>query len=309
MKFFTTLLLTVALPVCCGCGVARAGANSGTTSSASTSDNTSRNTSSAPNTFALINQGVFTNTQMNEYNQSLLNGCNPAQEFQAAQGANFSTDAVAGCVAMPSGATVHQVNGLAGYASNSVSDSQTGGAVGVYGEGRALVSGPGNNNGNATWGMNSLVQDSPGTDSTQLISNEVDINIFGNPVRAWGILINGGMGPNGVMPQQAAGLEIMGPQYSSGNTAPWPAAIRLPDGSGVHAIDIGTSTTSGASMPIIFTSRDSSGMVHNTAVAATPSGDVSISSGLVLKSPDATKCARIGIDNNGVIAATPISCP
>lgn len=287
----------------CGCGVAEAGGNPSSTAT------TSSNLSSNPTTLTLVNPGVFTNTQMNEYDQSLLNGCNPAQEFQAAQGANFSTDAVAGCVAMPSGATVHQVNGVAGYANNSVSSAQTGGAVGVYGEGRALVSGPGNNNGNATWGINSLVEDSPGTESTQLISNEVDINIFGNPVRAWGILINGGMGPDGVMPPQAAGLEIMGPQYASGNTAPWPAAIRLPDGSGVHAIDIGTAANGGASMPINFVSRDSSGVVHTTTVAATPNGDVGISGGLVLKSPNGTKCARIGIDNNGVIAATPITCP
>jgi len=256
----------------------------------------------------LVNPGVFTNTQMNEYNQSLLNGCNSAQEFQATQGPNFSTDAVAGCVAMPSGATVHQVNGLAGYASNSVSDPQSGGAVGVYGQGRALVSGPGNNNGNATWGMNSLVEDSPGTDSTQLISNEVDIDILGSPVRAWGVLITGAMGPNGVVPPSGAGLEVRAPSYASGNNKPWPAALRLADGAGQSAIEVGTAA-SGASMPISFVSRDTSGTLHNTTVAATPNGDVGISGGLVLKSPDGTKCARIGIDNNGVIATTPITCP
>jgi len=251
---------------------------------------------------------VFTNTQMNEYNQSLLNGCNPLQEFQAAQGPNFSTDAVAGCVAMPSSATVHQANGLAGYASNSVSQAQSGGAVGVYGQGRVLVSGPGNNNGNAVWGMNSLVEDSPGTASTQLISNEVDINILGSPVRAWGVLITGAMGLDGVVPPSGAGLEVRAPSYASGNDKPWPAALRLADSAGEHAIDVGTAA-SGASMPINFISRDSSGAVHNTTVGATPSGDVSISSGLILKSPDGTKCARIGIDNNGGIAATPITCP
>lgn len=301
---FILCLLLVAGCFGCGAGisVAQAGGNSSSTAS------TSSNASNTPTTQTLINPGVFTNTQMNEYDQSLVNGCNPAQEFPAAQGQNFSTDAMAGCVAMPSGATVHQVNGLAGYATNSVSEAQSGGAVGVYGQGRVLVSGPGNNNGNAVWGMNSLVEDSPGTESTQLISNEIDLNIFGQPVRAWGILINGAMGPNGVMPPQAAGLEIMSPSYPSGEHAPWPAAIRLPDNSGQSAIEVGT-TTSGASMPITFHSRDAAGAGHNTAVAATPNGDVAISSGLIVKSPDGTKCARFGIDNNGVVAATPIVCP
>lgn len=289
----------------CGCGVAQAGGNPGSTATASS------NGSSSPTTLTLVNPGVFTNTQMNEYNQSLLNGCNPVQEFQAEQGPNFSTDAVAGCVAMPSGATVHQVNGLAGYVSNSVSDPQSGGAVGVYGQGRALVSGPGNNNANATWGFNSLVSDSPGTENTQLISHEVDINIFGRPVRAWGVLISGLTGPNAVVPPSAAGLEIRAPSYASGNNVPWPAALRLAEGAGEHAIDVGPATSGNnvSSMPMNFMSRDSSGAVHNTTVAATPNGDVGISGGLVLKSPDGTKCARIGIDNNGVIAATPISCP
>ena len=289
----------------CGCGVAQAGGNPGSTAT------TSSNVSSTPTTLALVNPGVFTNTQMNEYNQSLLHGCNPVQEFQAEQGPNFSTDAVAGCVAMPSGATVHQVNGLAGYASNSVSDPQSGGAVGVYGQGRALVSGPGNNNGNATFGFNSLVADSPGTENTQLISYEADTNIFGSPIRVWGILLSGAMGPNGVVPPSAAGIEVRAPSYASGNDKPWPTALRLADGSGQSAIEIGTAVggNNAPSMPINFVSRDASGSVHNTAIAATPSGDVGISGGLVLKSPNGTKCARIGIDNNGVIAATPITCP
>jgi len=116
------------------------------------------------------------------------------------------------------------------------------------------------------------------------------------------------MGLDGVVPPSGAGLEVRAPSYASGNDKPWPAALRLADSAGEHAIDVGTAA-SGASMPINFISRDSSGAVHNTTVGATPSGDVSISSGLILKSPDGTKCARLGINNNGVIAATPITCP
>jgi hypothetical protein len=42
------------------------------------------------------------------------------------------------------------------------------------------------------------------------------------------------------------------------------------------------------------------------------SGDVSTTkagSGLIVKSPDGTKCARIGIDNTGAIVATSVTCP
>lgn len=41
-------------------------------------------------------------------------------------------------------------------------------------------------------------------------------------------------------------------------------------------------------------------------------GDISTTSagtGLIVSSPDGTKCARIGIDNTGAIAVTPVSCP
>ncbi len=31
--------------------------------------------------------------------------------------------------------------------------------------------------------------------------------------------------------------------------------------------------------------------------------------GLIVKSPDGTKCARIGIDNTGAIALTSVTCP
>jgi len=135
------------------------------------------------------------------------------------------------------------------------SDPQSGGAVGIYGQGRALVSGPGNNNGNATFGFNSLVADSPGTENTQLVSYEADTNIFGSPIRVWGILLSGAMGPNGVVPPSAAGIEVRAPSYASGNDKPWPAAIRVADGAGQSAIEVGTAAN-GASMPINFISRD-----------------------------------------------------
>jgi len=53
-----------------------------------------------------------------------------------------------------------------------------------------------------------------------------------------------------------------------------------------------------------------------TSTPATPlhvaSGDIyasQVGSGVIVKSPDGTKCARIGIDNNGALSVTSVSCP
>ncbi len=135
--------------------------------------------------FYLSNTGIFTNTQTNEYLQSLLGNCTTT-EYNTVQVGNFTTDAIAGCVDMPITATVHQVDGIAGYVTNHVNIAQSGGAVGGYFQGRQMA-----DNG-AAWGSNSLVQDVAGLNAHQIISNEVDVNVLGTPARAWGVLVSGG---------------------------------------------------------------------------------------------------------------------
>jgi hypothetical protein len=93
--------------------------------------------------------GVFTNTQMNEYVQSLINGCSPLTEFQAEQGGTqFSTDALTGCLAIPVGAPVFNANAVAGYVNNS---STTTFGIGGYFSGRTLVNNAKVNTLNAVW--------------------------------------------------------------------------------------------------------------------------------------------------------------
>jgi hypothetical protein len=85
------------------------------------------------------NAGVFTNTQMNEYLQSLINGCIPMKEYQRSQGVSrFGTDAVTGCNQAPAGGTASSNNGVAGYANTS---SPTTIAVGVLSDGACLTNG------------------------------------------------------------------------------------------------------------------------------------------------------------------------
>jgi hypothetical protein len=145
----------------------------------------------------LISPGVFTNTQMNLFNQSLLNSCSPSTEFSTEQAGNFATDAVDGCVATPSSGTVHQSNGIAGYATNLSTSIN---AVGGYFSGRALA------NGVHVWGSNSLVQDS-GFTNTVLVGHEIDVNTTASAATpAWGLELNGAQNS----PGNTGGAQNMG---------------------------------------------------------------------------------------------------
>jgi hypothetical protein len=111
--------------------------------------------------------GVFTNKQMNEYLQVILNDCNVTTEFQAVQGSNTATDAIVGCLAVPKASTVWQPNAVAGYVNSSSPDSHS---VGGYFQSRAL----GNNT--QIWGANSVVQVEKGVTGAKLTGLEVDMN-------------------------------------------------------------------------------------------------------------------------------------
>jgi len=237
-------------------------------------------------TYTESNSGIFTNTQTNEYLQSLLNGCT-ASEYNTVQVGNFTTDAIAGCVAMPQTATVHQVNGIAGYVTNSVNISQSGGAVGGYFQGRQLA-----NNG-SSWGINGLVQDVGGLTGHQLISNEVDINIMGTPARAWGLLVSGAS--TGTIPAlgSAAGVEIRSPGYVGGSILHWPAALNIPDGSGTLGINLGATAATGnsvSSQPIQFQGRDGGGVTRNAQISGTSTGTLSLSAVQKLNIQDKGQC-------------------
>jgi hypothetical protein len=216
---------------------------------------------------------VFTNTQMNECLVSEVNGLTP-NEYNTVQAGNFSTDAMAGCVDMPITATVHQINGMAGYVTNHVNVPQSGGAVGGYFQGRQIAS-----NG-SSWGANSLVQDTVGLTGHQIISNEVDVNVLGVPARAFGVLVTGAS--TGTVPAlgSAAGIEIRSPGYVGGSVLHWPAALNIPDGSGTLAVNIGTTTTANSvgSMPITLNGRDGGAVAHSSTISCDLNGRLQVNS-------------------------------
>lgn len=230
------------------------------------------------------NAGVFTNTQMNDYLTSVINGCSTLTEFQATQGnSNYATEAVSGCVAYPNGATVHQANGVAGYANSTNSTVLTGGAVGGYFSGRQLV------NSGASWGINSIVMDTSGVSGDQLASNETDVNFAGSPARVWGIIITGastGTTPSGI--GNAAGLDIRAPGYAGGSVVKWNASIDVETNSfSTVGINVGTPPSSAVSMkmtPVAFStlpacSSGNEGMIQSISDSTTATYNATITGG------------------------------
>lgn len=231
------------------------------------------NTHTGTETFANINTtnaGVFTGTQMNEYMQSLINSCSPSSEFQAAQGASFATDALAGCIAAPVGATTHQPNAVAGYA-NSSCNSLTRtvcNTVGGYFQSRALV------NGAAVWGTNNVAQDQVGVTGAFITGSEYDVIVNGTPSLVIGQEISiGGAGTPGI---SSFGLSVT----NGGSGAQWNFGINVARGSTTTAglfIDGLNSTNNTFSAPIQLAGWDSGGTKHVVQIQADPTGILNLS--------------------------------
>ena len=65
--------------------------------------------------------GVFTDRQMNDSSVYSVNGLDTGIEFQSTQGNANATEALVGGVIAPPDSTVHEVQGVAGYAVNQSS--------------------------------------------------------------------------------------------------------------------------------------------------------------------------------------------
>jgi hypothetical protein len=110
--------------------------------------------------------GVFTNTQGNVPFSVVLNGLNPATEFSNAQAGNNATNAFTAAMAIPSGSTVYQANGIASFISNS--SITTLGVSGFFAARSTLTGGK-------IWGINEDIND--GGFASTLMADEVDVNI------------------------------------------------------------------------------------------------------------------------------------
>jgi hypothetical protein len=213
------------------------------------------------------NPGTFSNTQMNNYLSASLNSCS----FSAEIGANANaTEAIAGCLAMPSGATVNNGAAIAGFA-NSVCNSAGRticNSVGGYFQGWAKA------NNTAVWGINPIATDSSGLTGHSIIGGEFDINITAGSspghVRGISIITNG----TGTPGTDSVGLEIV----PNGATFEWQTGIFLQRNVSSNGIvlDGQTNAANISSQPINFIGYDSGNAPHISSITGTASGSIQL---------------------------------
>jgi hypothetical protein len=132
-------------------------------------------------TFTQQQTGIWTNTQMNETFLETLNGCNPQTIFQDEQTpSSYATDALTGCLIVPSSSSVLQADALAGYAS-----SGTNTVVNVVASSGQSICGA---NGCNIWGGNTTANDM-GFAATQVYGDEIDVNVANAGTHAEGLRI------------------------------------------------------------------------------------------------------------------------
>jgi hypothetical protein len=228
-------------------------------------------TSSGTNSFmgqtTFSSPGVFGNSQQNDPVQSDLNSSSPSTEYSLEQAGNFATDALAGCVAVPNGATVHQSNGIGGYANSS----GTAFAVGGYFSGRCLTA---NCN---IWGSNAIAADG-GFAASQLYGQEVDLNVGNGSTFGKGILFNGAWSAQPLRSTSGMGnipvIGVLQPISVSGGPYYWTAGFACAagatdngDGTGTgNCVDLGPAAASGpaASQGITFHGRTTTNSIVST---------------------------------------------
>lgn len=132
---------------------------------------------------ALINapSGVFTNTQINLYTQSIINGCGG----NLFSGTFYRTDALYGCVFIPASSAVAQSGGVTGYIVNR--------STATNGVGGYLVGQAGANGVNA-WGANEVASDNSYLGNfinTILYGNEVDLGVNDPSTTGYGLFLSG----------------------------------------------------------------------------------------------------------------------
>nr|WP_294564474.1 hypothetical protein [uncultured Rhodopila sp.] len=199
--------------------------------------------------------GVFTNTQMNDPFTVMTNGTNPTTEFQYTHPGNYSSQALAVGMTIPSTSSVYDATGFASYIANySAVTSGTGGEFYV----RNMVSGA------VAYGINPLVTDgnASGNVAATQVGMEWDIGCWNTASTCYGSNLIG-VFPNGTpttaVAYQAAALN-----------APWGYAFLTGDGTAQIFAEIGTLALAASqnSQPIVFRTYGPSGPVQSCILQA-----------------------------------------
>lgn len=226
--------------------------------------------------------GQFTNTQMNESLQSLLNGCSQLQ-VQAEPGI-FDTEALSGCIVVPGSSTVYQTNALAGY---TVDQSPSTYADGLYTVAKAGA------NGVFLWGINPVCADTSylGTFADVTCNNEIDQGVQSTTTAGNGLMLTG---IATVSNRNFAAVNVLkgfgayspwwvGYQCSAGATGSGACVVIGPRAPGFNqssqTINFGSETASG-STPATQLYQDAPGNFH---ISTTSPGGVILSGPLLTK--------------------------
>jgi hypothetical protein len=195
--------------------------------------------------------GVFTNTQMNQPTTFIVGSINLQTEYQAEQGGNFTTDAVAAGIGVPSASTVYGANAVAGYVNN---DSPLTNAVAGYFQARASTTAK-------IWGLNPLVDD--GGFAANIQGIEVDINST-----------NGGSSVSGV-----SVVGVLSGAHSASyafvvqvHGSPFEWAFNSQEGAAVNGLTLGATSSAANSVgqPILLYVRDASANLQLVVIQAQP---------------------------------------
>ena len=227
------------------------------------------------NTDSLINSasGTFTNTQMNQYLSSWVGGISTTL-YHDVGFPGYASEAGSFGIALPSGMTGLQGNGIAGYmttACNSLGRTTCNG-VAVFGLAVGTANGAGE------WGANFVVNDEPGITSN-VEGTEIDVGVSGTPsfVHGLDVTLSPAHGVSGTMPNTGNNGTALSIQSSSPSTLQWLNGVYIAPqsiNSGGSAIWINANCTSGpcSSPPITFTGLDSGSVAHFAQLAATSAG-------------------------------------
>lgn len=198
------------------------------------------------------NAGVFTDTQMNTYVSSLLNGLSPSNEYHTYGGpGHFDTEALTGGVSIPNASTVWQSSGIAGYA---VNDSTTTNGVGGYFYARAAIAGT------HIWSLNTIALDN----GLAVINAgaEFDTNCSNASSICNGITVIGAS----TAQFTGNGVSVSTPSIQNPGLVKWSNGFLTQDGAAVGGLVLGAASPSGtqiASQPIDLGYYDGSAVKRN----------------------------------------------
>lgn len=264
--------------------------------------------SSAMTKLSVANAGVFTNTQMNQYFTSIINGI-PLDMYHSIQGfPGFTTEAGTFGIAVPAAAPIGEADSVVGMITSACNSSArtTCNSVAVSGHAEALA------NGAAVWGQNTTVSNhNAALTGLNLIGNEIDIGLAGNQsggyVHGLDVFLTPAVGatmPSGI---NGVGIEVANSTY----TAQWFDGLFI-SGLGINTsgnaiyIDQNCATGAGAcnSAKITLVGQDGSNVQHSGSWFTDSNGNIVLTAGatgLGLKLPQSSFANLGGSVVSGVI--------